>query len=509
MTNVTEKFSILSKQTLRFSALALSVALGCVSYSPLVSAMVTDSALLLNPDYATRASASTSLFNTPPATANPNALPDLGSSLASGQNAQAQALETKVATTLKQFGESSIASGSDDPLREQAEELALKQAAGLVKQKTSTLLSPLGTTTMNFDVTGRNLDGSSAALLSPLYTTPSWLTYTQIGIQHLSNADVGNFGLGQRWSRGAWMLGYNAFLDDDFVSELKRGSVGAEAWTDYMHFSANYYQPISGFHPQSEGSATLHRMAAGYDIRTRAYLPFYRQIGATLSYEQYRGDRVDLFGDGNYQSNPSALSLGVNYTPVPLFTVSAERQQGQSGDNQDVVQLSLTYKLGVPLSQQLSPDYVADSHSLRGSRMDAVDRNNIPVLEFRQRKTLSVFLATPPWTLQPGESLPLKIDVRAVNKLQALSWQGDTQALSLTSAKTNSDPDGWTVIVPKWDDSPGATNSYRLSVTAVDSKQQRVTSNWITLTVAAPLDAEPRQVSLSFSSPDGSDNGPE
>ncbi|CAM3564607.1 YchO/YchP family invasin [Rouxiella silvae] len=513
MTDVTKKNINSGRHT--FCPLALSlnsaiigIALNCVFYPLSAQAFISDSALTLNPgiDYSAPASAANSPFNSAAGEVSPNALPDLGSNVNNGLAAQSMAFETRVATTLKQFGEDSTASGSDDPLREQAETLAMQQAARLVKQETSSLLSPLGTTTINFDVTGGNLSGSSASLLSPLYLSKTLLTYSQIGIQHLSNADVGNFGLGQRWSHGAWMLGYNAFLDDDFVSELKRGSVGAEAWTDYLHFSANYYQPISGYRPESQGSATLRRMAAGYDIRTRAYLPFYRQIGATLSYEQYRGDRVDLFGDGNYQSNPSALSLGVNYTPVPLLTVSAERQQGQSGDNQDLLQLSLTYKIGVPLSQQLSSDYVADSHSLRGSRFDVVDRNNIPVLEFRQRKTLSVYLATPPWTLQPGESLPLKLDIRAVNKIQALSWQGDTQALSLTSAKTNSNPDGWTVIVPKWDDSPGANNSYRLSVTAVDSKQQNVTSNWITLTVPPPLSASSPQYNLSFDHDDNADN---
>jgi hypothetical protein len=46
--------------------------------------------------------------------------------------------------------------------------------------------------------------------------------------------------------------------------------------------------------------------------------------------------------------------------------------------------------------------------------------------------------------------------------------------------------------VPQWDDSPGATNSYRLSVTVEDSKSQKVTSNWITLTVAPPLTAQPQ-----------------
>ncbi|EIC85879.1 YchO/YchP family invasin [Serratia sp. M24T3] len=500
MTDVTKNFYSFVKSPLCPLKLAVGIVISCALIPLDAQALITDSALLLNPgtDYSAPASTYNSIFNQP--VSNPNALPDLGSSLNKNPAAKSQAFETKVATTLKQFGEDSTASGSDDPLREQAETLALEQAARLVKQETTSLLSPLGTTTINFDVSGGNLSGSSATLLSPLYASKSLLTYSQVGIQHQSGADVGNFGLGQRWSTGAWMLGYNAFIDDDFVSDLKRGSVGAEAWTDYLHLSANYYQPLSGYNAESQGSATMRRMASGYDIRTKAYLPFYRQIGATLSYEQYRGDRVDLFGDGNYQSNPSALSLGVNYTPVPLFTVSAERQQGQSGDNQDLVQLSLTYKLGVPLNQQLSPNYVAEAHSLRGSRFDAVDRNNIPVMEFRQRKTLSVYLATPPWTLQGGESLPLKLEIHAVNKIQALSWQGDTQALSLTSAKSNSDADGWTVIVPKWDDSPGASNSYRLSVTAVDSKQQNVTSNWITLNVSPPLSAYPQQDDLSFSS---------
>ena len=483
MTGVAVKFFKISIAKRCSMAVAVGIGLSCVVYTAGAMALVAPEI-----DDTAPASASNSVFNRGFADPDANVLPDLGSSLNSGQASQSNALATQIAKALKQFGENS-SSSSDDPLKVQAETLALQQAARLVKQTTTSLLSPLGSTTMNINVSGGNVSGSSAALLSPLYSSKSWLTYSQFGIEHSDSADIGNFGLGQRWSHGNWLLGYNAFVDNDFNRDLRRASFGAEAWTDYLHFSANYYQPLSGFRPQSPGAAMMQRQAAGYDIRTRAYLPFYRQLGATLSYEQYRGDRVDLFGDGNYQSNPSALSLGVNYTPVPLFTLSAERQQGQSGDNQDLLQLSLTYKLGVPLSQQLSSDYVAEAHSLRGSRLEAVDRNNIPVLAFRQRKTLSVFLATPPWQLQPGESLPLKLDIRALNKIQALSWQGDTQALSLTSAKNNSDPNGWSVIVPPWDSTPGANNSYRLSVTAVDSKQQHVTSNWITLNVSPPLTA--------------------
>jgi Protein of unknown function (DUF3442). len=58
----------------------------------------------------------------------------------------------------------------------------------------------------------------------------------------------------------------------------------------------------------------FQRPARGYDITTQGYLPFYRQIGGSLSYEQYLGDNVDLFGSGKKQSDPRAMQLGLNYT---------------------------------------------------------------------------------------------------------------------------------------------------------------------------------------------------
>ncbi len=62
--------------------------------------------------------------------------------------------------------------------------------------------------------------------------------------------------------------------------------------------------------------------------------------------------------------------------------------------------------------------------SLRGSRYDPIERKNVPVLEFRQRKTLQVFLATPPWSLQAGETVPLVLEIKALNGISHVSWQG-------------------------------------------------------------------------------------
>ncbi|HFZ1423902.1 YchO/YchP family invasin [Serratia marcescens] len=400
------------------------------------------------------------------------------------------AREKQWAEMAKQFGEKDLNNVSRQQMRSRAEDYLLGQAADTLQQQAQELLSPLGTARLSLKMTGEgDFTGSNGQLFSPLYDVDGLLTYSQIGWLQQSAGALGNFALGQRWIVGDWLLGYNTALDSDFARQRNRGSVGAEAWGDYLRFSTNYYYPLSALAQQPGDGVFFSRPARGYDITTQGYLPFYRQIGGSLSYEQYLGDNVDLFGSGKKQNDPRAMQLGLNYTPVPLVTMKALHKIGAGGQSQDQVELALSYRLGVPLAKQISPEYVAQAKSLRGSRYDPIERKNVPVLEFRQRKTLQVFLATPPWSLQAGETVPLVLEIKALNGIAHVSWQGDTQALSLTPPHNANDPQGWTAIVPPWDDAPGAANSYRLSVTLEDEKQQRVTSNWIELKVAPPLTA--------------------
>ena len=232
-------------------------------------------------------------------------------------------------------------------------------------------------------------------------------------------------------------------------------------------------------------------MARGYDVTAKAWLPFWHHLNTSVSFEQYFGDSVDLFQTGTGYHNPLAVNLGLDYTPVPLVTFSAGHKQGESGVSQNNLGLKLNYRFGVPLKKQLSAGEVAESRSLRGSRYDPPERQNLPVLEFRQRKTLSVWLATPPWDLKPGETVMLKLDIRSRHGVRSLHWQGDVQALSLTSPTKASDTEGWSIILPAWDSSEGASNRWRLSVVVEDEAGQRVSSNEITLALTQPLLALP------------------
>lgn len=410
-------------------------------------------------------------------------LPDLGSGAVNDAER-----EKEWATMAKKLGERNLNQVSSEQARAGAENYLINQASSAVQQQTEELLSPLGTAKLALVVSNQgDFTGSSGQLFSPLYDFDGLLTYSQLGFLQQTNGSQGNFGLGQRWVTGDWLLGYNSVLDSDFQHQRNRASVGAEAWGDYLRLSANYYYPLSALAQQANDAVFLSRPARGYDITTQGYLPFYRQLGASLSFEQYRGENVDLFGSGNKQNDPRAMQLGVNYTPVPLVTVKAQHKLEQGGESQDSVELALSYRLGVPLVKQVSPQYVAQAKSLRGSRYDSIERNNVPVLEFRQQKTLQVFLATPPWNLNEGETLPLVLEIKATHRIVTVSWQGDTQAVSLTPPQNDNDTQGWSLIVPQWDETPGASNHYQLSVTLEDEKQQKVTSNWITLQVAAPL----------------------
>lgn len=411
-------------------------------------------------------------------------LPNLGSGSLNDSDT-----EKKLATLARQLAEVNN-DASDQSWRTyllaQAKEKVLTQ----LQQQSESMLQPLGYSSIALDVSADgSLNGSSGQLLLPLLDHPGRrLTYSQVGVQGTQEGAVANVGIGQRWNTGRWQVGYNLFYDQ-FIEHpaLRRGAIGAEASRDNLSLATNYYYPLAAMKAEQNADRFLRQTAGGYDFTTRGYLPFYRQLGASVKYERYYGDNVDLFDNGNYRSDPAAFELGVNYTPVPLLTLSATRKQSDSGETQDQYSLTVKYRLGVPLEQQLSAYNVAEAHSLRASRYDLVMRANTPVLSFRQRKTLSVFLATPPWSLHSGESLTLKPEVDARYAITAVSWQGDTHALSLTPPVSSNQPGGWSLIMPQWHNEQGASNEYRLSLTVEDEKQQRVTSNWIVLKVEPPL----------------------
>lgn len=418
---------------------------------------------------------------------NQDGLPDLGMTPESHEG------EKQFAEMVKAFGEASMTDNGLDT-GEQARQFAFGQVRDAVSEQVNhqleSWLSPWGNASVDLRIDNEgSFTGSRGGWFIPWQDNTRYLTWSQLGLTQQDDGLVSNVGIGQRWARDGWLLGFNTFYDNLLDENLQRAGFGAEAWGEYLRLSANYYQPFASWHEQT--TALEQRMARGYDVTAQMRMPFYQHLNTSVSVEQYFGERVDLFDSGTGYHNPVAVKLGLNYTPVPLVTVTAQHKQGESGVSQNNLGLNLNYRFGVPLNKQLSASEVAESQSLRGSRYDNPQRNNLPTMEYRQRKTLTVFLATPPWDLQPGETVPLKVQIRSRHGVRHVTWQGDTQALSLTAGAKADSAEGWTIIMPAWDSSEGATNRWRLSVVVEDEQGQRVSSNEITLSLTEPFMAMP------------------
>jgi hypothetical protein len=163
-----------------------------------------------------------------------------------------------------------------------------------------------------------------------------------------------------------------------------------------LRFSSNAYVPISGwrdsrdfdrrFRETHPGKRMEERPARGWDAHVEAALPFYPGLAFTGGLTQWYGDKVDALGHGTLEKDPRVWDYGVKYTPFPLFTASVTQRNTEGGRQDTVVGLSLTYRFGMPWSQQINPARVKDLATVSGARYEFVKRENRMPLARRERR---------------------------------------------------------------------------------------------------------------------------
>ncbi|ELJ8319706.1 inverse autotransporter beta domain-containing protein, partial [Salmonella enterica] len=372
---------------------------------------------------------------------------------------------------------------SNHPDSEAAVSLARGMATGAAGEELQNWLSQFGTARVQLDANESfSLKNSQLDLLFPLYDHGDNLLFTQGSAHRTDGRNQANLGVGLRHFTPDWMLGGNLFGDYDLSRDHARAGIGIEYWRDFLKLGANGYLRLTNWKDSPDLTDYVERPANGWDIRAQAWVPALPQLGGKLTYEQYYGKEVALFGVDNRQKNPHAITAGINYTPVPLITLGAEQRQGQSGKSDSRLTVDINYQLGVPWRAQLDPAVVAATRSLTGSRYDMVERNNNIVLDYKKKDILRLRTAEIV-TGYAGEQKSLGVSVNSKYGLSRIEWEAS--ALTASGGKIVQNGADYAVVLPVWQSSAQAVNTYTVTGVAVDTKGNRSERRSTQVTVQA------------------------
>ncbi|HDL8509688.1 TPA: Ig-like domain-containing protein [Yersinia enterocolitica] len=376
-----------------------------------------------------------------------------------------------VASHLSQVGNSLSSENRVDAFSRLAKGMLLSSTAKTVEE----WLGHIGQAQVKLQTDDKNdFSGSEIDLFIPLYDQPDKLAFSQFGFRRIDQRNIMNIGLGQRHYVSDWMFGYNIFFDQQISGNAhRRVGFGGELARDYLKLSANSYHRLGGWKNSARLEDYDERAANGYDIRTEAYLPHYPQLGGKLMYEQYFGDEVALFGINERQKNPSALTAGVSYTPIPLVSLGLDHTIGNGGKKKTGVNVAVNYEINTPWPQQIDPAAVQATRTLAGSRMDLVDRNNNIVLEYRKQQVVTLNL---PEKVSGKEKqvVPINYTFNARHGLDRIEWDA-ADVIKAGGQVSNVGNLAYHVAMPPYID--GAANAYVLSGRAIDKKGNYSTSS--------------------------------
>lgn len=410
---------------------------------------------------------------------------------------------------------------SKDAMTDTANSYAKSYATGYAASKINSVLSPYGHVETSLAINDNgDMSGTSLDYLIPWYENESSVVFSQFDVHKDDNRTISNFGLGYRYGvTDNTMTGINFFYDYDMSRDHKRVGFGSEVWTNYLKFSGNYYLPVSSWKTSEDLDGYDERPARGWDIRIQGYLPSYPQFGTSVVYEKYYGNEVALFDTDNLQKNPQAVTVGFNYTPIPLLTFEGDYKKG-TGDADDLSgTVALNYQIGVPFRKQLDSSEVDNMRTLKGDRLDFVDRNNDIILEYREKSKESVglylkpssstdskcIIQDTPGMAQAYEGCKWTINalVSAHKRIKSASWVPEsdfspqvTFGLPSLSAESINEGDNnhWNLIFPAWNSVNNDANRYKLALTIEDENGNETKSNSVDIVVSE----SPRTYSLKI-----------
>ncbi|MGR3801643.1 inverse autotransporter beta domain-containing protein [Edwardsiella anguillarum] len=384
------------------------------------------------------------------------------------------------ALPIRGMGSALAASGRADALHN----IARTMATSAVNDQIGQWLNRYGSARIQLN-TDRYFSLAESALdwQLPLYDSQASILFTQLGFRNKDRRNIANVGIGARLIHREWIMGGNAFYDNDFTGQNRRIGLGAELWTDYFQLSANGYLGLTEWHPSRDRSDYNERPANGVDLRVNGWLPAQPQLGGALIYEHYFGDSVALFGKEHLQRNPYAITIGGNYTPFSLLTLEVKQRLGKQGNQDTQLGLQINYRIGAEVLPQLDPAELIAARTIVKTRYDLVERNHNIVLQYQEQQMLKI-KSTEYLEGYPGNSSEIYTEVVSKYGVRNLQWMRSAALVAAGGQIMMLPNNRLQITYPPYNDN--GENIYHIDVMAYDTRGQRSNISTTRITVLKP-----------------------
>ena len=259
----------------------------------------------------------------------------------------------------------------------------LSKVSEKISEYTIGLIPGEGHTEVSIDLREDSKPNYSILAVRELLKIDSGNIFTQFSLLETEQANeekiIGNFGLGSRklLNEKTLLVGFNAFVDNDFSETNRRASIGLELRNSVLDFHSNIYKGLQ--------DSDDERVLDGWDYRLASQVPYLHWSKIFINHYEWDGVlRDDIKGTkmGSEVILTKSLNLEVAYDD--------KDKKGLEDEWYAKIQLVHPPRNNGPTAMDGISDLAwKENKDMSGELLSKVQRNNKIMIEFKGSSTIS------------------------------------------------------------------------------------------------------------------------
>jgi len=260
---------------------------------------------------------------------------------------------------------------------------ALSKVSEKISEYTIGLIPGEGHTKVSIDLREDSKPNYSILAVRELLKIDSGNIFTQFSLLETEQANeekiIGNFGLGSRklLNEKTLLVGFNAFVDNDFSETNRRASIGLELRNSVLDFHSNIYKGLQ--------DSDDERVLDGWDYRLASQVPYLHWSKIFINHYEWDGVlRDDIKGTkmGSEVILTKSLNLEVAYDD--------KDKKGLEDEWYAKIQFVHPPRNNGPTAMDgVSQVAWKENKDMSGELLSKVKRNNKIMIEFKGSATVS------------------------------------------------------------------------------------------------------------------------